>query len=253
MQDDAHYATPEPDIQPTQQSLAPWWHTVAILLLFGLWAIADTHRAAAVANGLNSFRYIGSIMFGWMTLGTVVAGLYHRRDFFRATLLRNARPWYIEAARGVGIYLSIVVLLGIVHTILRHSHLALPVDRSVLTEIAPHTWPEFALWFCISLTAGFCEEHVFRGYLLPQAITGCRAAHLPRIVANIIAILTISVLFGALHLYQGVGGAIMISILGIAYACYALYLGNLRALIVAHFLQDFISGLVLFIRHLHGH
>ena len=44
---------------------------------------------------------------------------------------------------------------------------------------------------------------------------------------------------------------ILIAALGATYAIVALKLGNLRAVIVAHFLQDFIAGLVLFSMHLH--
>lgn len=249
MHDDAQPGSTSPDTL-SEATLAPWWHTVAILGMFGLLTIVGGQRANAVAGGTHTVRYVGSLMLGWMTLGTVVAGLYHRRAFFRATLQHNARPWYVEAACGIGIWLSVLALLGILQIALRHTRFALPIDRTVILAIAPQSWAECAMWFCVSVTAGFCEEHVFRGYLFPQALIGCRRAGIPRPAATVIAIVSISALFGVLHLYQGVGGAILISVLGILYCCYALLLGNLRAVIIAHFLQDFINGSLYFAGHL---
>lgn len=252
MHDDTHYVTTHFQVLPFApgEKLAPWWHTAAILALFGLLTIAGAHRAEELAYGTHAARYLGTLMLGWMTLGTVVAGLYHRRAFFHDTLQRNGRPWYAEAARGFGIWLLIIALLAGIQFTLRHTRFALPVDRTVVRAMAPQSWPELALWFCVSVTAGFCEEHVFRGYLLPQSIAALRRARLPRTLATILAIIVISALFGVLHLYEGVGGAIMITMLGMTYCCFALTFRNLRALIVAHFLQDFVTGSALFAHHL---
>lgn len=237
---------------PAPRSLGRWWHTVTILALFTLLAIAGAHRTAHAATPRHVVRYLDSILYGWIMLGLVVAGIYQPRAFFRTNLKHNARPWHIETARGFGIYLFTVALLAIVLKTLHSTRFAFPMDRTVIKSLAPQSWVELAVWFCVSLTAGFCEEHIFRGYLLPQAITALRRIHLPRTFSTVLAVITISVLFGTLHLYQGVGGAIVITLLGAIYACFALRFGNLRSLIVAHFLQDFVAGATLFARHLQG-
>ena len=59
-----------------------------------------------------------------------------------------------------------------------------------------------------------------------------------------------SLRFGSLHLYEGVGGAVLVAVLGAVFATVALLLGNLRAVIVAHFLQDFLGGLTYYSAHL---
>ena len=97
----------------------------------------------------------------------------------------------------------------------------------------------------VSFTAAFCEEHIFRGYLLTQGLAlFARIGVAPRLFVNAIAIVITSLIFGSLHLYEGVGGAVIIAALGCFYSVIALKFGNLRAVIAAHFLQDFVSGIV---------
>ncbi len=112
--------------------------------------------------------------------------------------------------------------------------------------MAPRNAREMLMWTAVSITARFCEEHLFRGYLLTQVNVWGRMLGAPRFFAAAFSVIATSALFGALHLYQGVGGAIMIGFLGVFYAVLALRLGNLRAVIVAHFLQDFVTAAMVF-------
>jgi len=242
MDDDSQPADP-----PT--SLAPWQHTLSIVVLFLLWCIIGGHRAQSVADGPHVFTYLSSVMVGWMALGTVVAGLYHRRQFFIDTLLRNARPWYVDAGRGVLIYFGAIALFIVVHLILRSTPLKHHFDRSTLMALAPRNGRELLTWTIVSFTAGFGEEHIFRGYLLPQGIAWSRSIGLSQSFAMMVSVIATSTLFGALHLYEGISGAIMIGTLGMFYAVLALRLGNLRAIIVAHFLQDFVTAALILFRH----
>lgn len=123
-------------------------------------------------------------------------------------------------------------------------------DQRAAATLAPRTLPEMLLWIVLSFTAAFCEEHIFRGYLLSQSLAAMRRFTLPPWLASALSVLATSVLFGSLHLYEGVGGAVVIALLGAVFAVMTLALGNLRAVIVAHFLQDFLGGLTFYIAHL---
>ena len=123
-------------------------------------------------------------------------------------------------------------------------------DQQAVASLAPRTLPEMLLWIGLSFTAGFCEEHIFRGYLLSQALAVMRRLAAPAWLASTLSVLATSMLFGSLHLYEGVGGAVMIGLLGAVFATMTLVLGNLRAVIIAHFLQDFFGGLIFYIAHL---
>jgi membrane protease YdiL (CAAX protease family) len=87
-------------------------------------------------------------------------------------------------------------------------------------------------------SAAFGEELLFRGYLqtrLHKAFGGAKSAALPALVVQ-------AAIFGALHSYQGLGGAIMAGSTGLVLG--AVYLAarkNLWAPIILHGLVDTIS------------
>jgi membrane protease YdiL (CAAX protease family) len=93
------------------------------------------------------------------------------------------------------------------------------------------------VWIGVSLTAGFCEEVVFRGYLQKQlqAMTGSAA----------IAVLGQALFFGVAHGYQGVKNVIVIAVLGLLYGLLALGRRNLRPGMIAHAWSDISGGLAI--------
>ena len=89
----------------------------------------------------------------------------------------------------------------------------------------------------LALTAGFCEEIIFRGYLQKQFAAASGMAS--------IGILAQGVLFGAAHGYQGTKLMFTIGVYGALFGILAAWRKSLRPGMMAHFLQDFISGLLL--------
>ena len=101
--------------------------------------------------------------------------------------------------------------------------------------LLPKTEAEIALWIVVSLTAGFCEEIVFRGYLQKQlqALTGSAA----------IAVAGQAVCFGIAHGYQGWKNVVVIMVLGVLYGLLALWRRSTRPGIIAHAASDVYGGL----------
>ena len=93
------------------------------------------------------------------------------------------------------------------------------------------------VWIGLSLSAGICEEIVFRGYLQRQlaAISGSTS----------LAILGQAIVFGIAHGYEGVGAVIKIVVYGLAFGMLAQWRGNIRAAILAHAPWDILAGLDL--------
>ena len=111
----------------------------------------------------------------------------------------------------------------------------------MILAIAPHTPLEFVVWFGVSLTAGICEELVFRGYLLQQliAFTG----------RPVVSVVIAALLFGSVHLYEGLAAVLPLTALALVYGFVVRYCkGDLRAVIIAHTLQDFIVALLIVAR-----
>jgi membrane protease YdiL (CAAX protease family) len=100
---------------------------------------------------------------------------------------------------------------------------------------------EIAVWIAVSLSAGFCEELIFRGYLQRQfsALTG-------RIW---VGVLLQGIVFGLIH-PRGWRAVVVISILGVLYGTLAAWRRNLRPGILAHGWSDLWEGWLKFPLHL---
>jgi len=104
--------------------------------------------------------------------------------------------------------------------------------------LRPHGVPESVLWVLVSVTAGVCEEIVFRGYLQRQlaVLTGSVTAG---IVLQAIA-------FGISHGYQGLAPMAITGSYGLVLGMLAWWRGNIRAGALAHAATDIVGGLTRF-------
>ncbi len=93
------------------------------------------------------------------------------------------------------------------------------------------------VWIGVSVSAGICEEIVFRGYLQRQlaALSGSTS----------LAILGQAIAFGIAHGYEGMGAVIRIVVYGVAFGLLAQWRGNIRAGVLAHVGWDILAGLGL--------
>ena len=238
------------DVKP--RMIAPWWHTALVLLQLGALALIGPRGAQSRAEMPHVVLYTVAVMSTWLQLGAVVAGIYRRREFFFDTLQGRAGSVRRDVWVGIGLYFGLALMFGIILTMAHRLGVHRGFDRGVLMAMAPNTWTELAMWLVVSVSVAFCEEHVFRGYLLQQVIAwGAELGASPKFAA-VFAVVTTSMLFGSLHLYEGVGGAVLITCLGAVYAMAALWLGNLRAVMVAHVLQDFLAFVPIMARHHRG-
>ena len=112
-------------------------------------------------------------------------------------------------------------------------------SKSRLAALALRLMPETAIeslvFVALAVTAGVCEEFLYRGFVF-AAIT--RAAGVP------IALLGSSALFSLAHIYQGRRGLITTFILGVLFAASRIWTGNLIPAVVAHAVVDLVAGLV---------
>ena len=232
--------TPD-EVRSRPEPIAPWFHTAFLLCVLTLWAFYGLlHSRVLVSVMPRGASYISHIIIECLLVGSTIAGLYHRRrfisDVFGTITPRGAA---IDLAQGALLYLAgTAVLIGI-WFVLKPLHPG--YQREAVRAMAPRTPLEFALWIAVSIAAGACEEFVFRGYLLRQFERWWGSVWLPVVVT--------SVLFGGLHLYEGWGAVVEIAGLGALYAIVAVRRGNLRSVLVAHFLQDALTGLFFYLRH----
>lgn len=101
--------------------------------------------------------------------------------------------------------------------------------------LLPKTGGEAVVWIAISITAGSCEELVYRGYLQRQLWSFTKS--LPA------AILLQSLIFGAGHIYQGWKPALVTAIYGMVFGLVAAWRRSVVPGMIAHSVFDVIGGL----------
>jgi membrane protease YdiL (CAAX protease family) len=112
-------------------------------------------------------------------------------------------------------------------------------NHAVLSGILPRSKKEKRLFAFVSVSAGVCEEIIFRGFLLYLLL-----AIFPD-MSIILVILITSVLFGLSHFYQGLHGIIVSALFGVFFMCLLLATGRLILPILLHFFWDFSSTFTL--------
>jgi len=101
--------------------------------------------------------------------------------------------------------------------------------------VTPHEAAELPAWLGVSLTAGFCEELLFRGFLvwILQPYIGWLGA----------AAVSLAV-FTAAHAYQGASGLVRCATLGAIMTAIVFLTQSLWPAIVLHAALDWMGGLV---------
>ncbi len=237
---------PVPAWPARTQPVAPWWHTVLlIVVIIAVSALSFFQsKSPAFAGDHNLRRYLFTIAWEWVLALLAWWGLRMRRTPLRETL-GTRRPALREWALDLGIafvfWLMAILVLGAVATLLRLLHLIHP--QKVVAALAPQSLPQVIVWLVLCITAGIVEEFVFRGYFLQQfsslRFTQSRTSNLW------IAVLISSLLFGAGHGYEGIGAMIAITVYGAMFCILAVRRQSLRAGMIAHAWHDSITGIVL--------
>jgi uncharacterized protein len=218
--------------------IASPWHTFSILLIFGYFSFRDARHAntadsvhAVVTHGEILRGYLLSIAYEWGMAYWAWVGVHLKGG--RLVDLTGGRwtNW-----RSLALDASIALpFWGVWELTAWLAHLA--VDR-VHTPTTPYQPPagfvEVFLWIFLSVSAGICEELVFRGYLQQQARAATRSV--------VAAVVLQGALFGLVHAYQGWKQVIVIVPLGILYGTLVAWRRNLRASMIAHAWSDIFEG-----------
>jgi membrane protease YdiL (CAAX protease family) len=239
--------TNEPSPKPL---IAPWWHTaLMVVLILGL-SVAGMRQVRNFGNQPLHLatNYMLTIVYEWVLAGLALWGIWMRKVPLRQ-LLGERRPGAHALLVDIGVALSFwmasLVVLGILGEVLvkvSGSHIDPQKIGDVTQKLAPVTGWDMLLFLMLSISAGFCEELVFRGYLQQQ---------FSAIGRSIAAGVTISALvFGGAHGYEGIAGVMLIAAYGAMFGVLALKRRSLRSGMIAHGWHDAVSGVALvLLRH----
>ncbi len=221
----------------------PTWidHALFALLaaLFPIWATTFGFRRLKRASPSDLPRvrlsvYRTAIALQWtLVLVLAVVWVYFGRPASGLGLAPRLTPGLVGVA--VGMAIVIVFMLRQRAEAVRDPESLAQVRTRLrrLERLLPRTSRELAWFYRLSLTAGICEELLYRGFLiwylghwfgLLQA-TGLAAAF-----------------FGLGHAYHGWLGILLTPVVGVFLCCVYLLTGSLFASMVIHALMDMHSG-----------
>lgn len=228
------------DLRPSSRPLiAPAWHTVLFIAIFlGISVVGGffqhtvkQHPQTTAPSAGAVSGYLSVVVFEWLLVLYVRMGVHKRgvrvRDLIGG---RWATPQEVmrDTALGAGLW---AVWMG-----LMNAHV-LGGGTNAAQGLLPKGMLESLAWIPVALSAGFCEELAFRGYLQKQfqAITGVAAW----------AVLFQAVVFGIGHLYEGVGAVVRIMGFGVLFGILAVWRKTLRPGMIAHAWSD-VFGVIIF-------
>jgi len=203
----------------------------AIRQAFSAHGVATPSAPSSLEHGAMLRNYVVSIALEWGMAYWAWAGVHWRGGQLRDLTGGRWTSW-----RSVAVDVAIAFPFWVVWELTAWLvHRA--VDR-IQTPTTPYQPPgshlEIFLWIALSISAGICEEIVFRGYLQNQFRSATRS-----IVA---AVILQGAVFGLAHTYQGWKQVIVIAALGILYGVLAAWRRNLRANMIAHAWSDIYEG-----------
>jgi uncharacterized protein len=104
--------------------------------------------------------------------------------------------------------------------------------------ILPSNQKENIQFILVSITAGITEEILFRAFFVY-----CMNLLLPNIPIPILLIIQ-AIPFGLMHLYQGIKGVLITTLMGLLFGLYVIIFGSIIPGIIIHILVDLSSNLI---------
>lgn len=212
-------------------------HMTFVLVLLAAWAFMGRIMMDRMVAGSSPHRirmYVLTMVFEWLLFAYVVWGV--RRHGAPVEIVLGTR-WHSfrHFIRDIGVAAVFwMIAAGILAILARLLHAGAP--RRELQLLLPHGTFERALWIALSVTAGICEEAIFRGYLQRQLVAFTKSVPA--------GILLSAAAFGAGHAYQGSRMMILIGLYGAMFGILAHWRGSVRPGMIAHAWQDSLDGLV---------
>lgn len=106
--------------------------------------------------------------------------------------------------------------------------------RKLASRILPTDAVEFPPYAALAVTAGVCEEFLYRGFVMAALGTAG--------VRTFLVVILSALLFGWAHAYQGRSGMMGTTLLGVLFAAARLAYNSLLPVIVWHAVVDLVAG-----------
>jgi len=215
-----------------QSQIASRTHTAILASAFVVLALAGGYAqgtgrvSGATPTGHQVIQlYFTVLAVEWASVYYVWKGTRRRNVTLRSLL---GGRWDSPKAVAIDVFTA-----GVLWSVWLAIVSALPGTDSV-QSLLPRTPIEFSIWILVAVSAGFCEELVFRGYFQRQflALTGSAGA----------AIALQALVFGVGHSYEGAWAVAKITAYGILFGLLAAWRRSLRPGMLAHAWSDIFAA-----------
>jgi uncharacterized protein len=205
-------------------------HTVILLAAEAVIALRSVIHAEQMRNAVDLNRihmYERTMLTEWLGFTFVLLGIWFAGSPFSTVLGERWRSiGDVLRDIGIGVVFSIAstLLLSIIGP-----HQGGATDRSV-QFLLPHGSLEMTVWVALSVSAGICEEVLYRGYLQRQFMALTKSVPA--------GILLSGAMFGLVHSYQGFRWAVVIGLEGAMLGGMAYWRRSVRPGMIAHAWKD---------------
>ena len=226
-----------------RNSVAPVWHTIVfVVVILGLSSLQAVKLPALEAHGRTQIYLSGMALEVVLVLYVWLLGLRPRHKRL-SDLVGGKWTTPKDILRDIGVALlfwcAVIGFLLAMRIILGNND----SGTRAITMLLPRTTVEMISFVGLSVTAGFCEEFLFRGYLQRQFLAWSGRVE--------VAVALQALVFGIGHFYQGWKGALTITLYGAMFGILAVMRKSLRPGMIQHAMQDSFTGIVgsLLIKH----
>jgi membrane protease YdiL (CAAX protease family) len=211
-------------------------HTIFLLAVVAAWSTWGYFAALRMRTAQNPNRaamYVLTILLEWSVVAYIAWGAKRHGSSLRELIggkWSDSKAFLKDVAIAAGFWLIAVVVLFV-------TALALRADKPgpSMRFMFPQSHLEIVLWVLTSMTAGICEEIIFRGYFQRQFIAW--TSNVPT------GVLLSAAVFGAGHVYQSGKSAIIIAVYGLLFGILAEMRKSLRPGMMTHAWHDGLVGL----------
>ena len=205
--------------------LLPWRGRARMKKLLAMPRVSLMERLVLYASTI-AFQWLAVAIVGWRVW---VRG-YTAQQL--GLVLRNRTTLVLAGIAGA------VVIATLQWLNLRRVGRIPPESRGPLQAIAERILPQTAVelppYLALAITAGLCEEFLYRGFAMAALTHGGLSAWL--------VVLVSSILFGLAHSYQGRGGIVMTFVVGLVLGASRLAYNSVVPAIFWHSAIDIVAG-----------
>ena len=222
----------------TKGLIASLRHTIIMILILIIFSVSgymsNTSSSDSISSSSKILLYFFIALGEWALLYYMWVGIKKAKKISFVNLISGKDKLdfkFNDFLKGFLFWIAANIILYLIKYLLN-----LPLISNSNENLLPQNFLEYSSFFILALSAGFCEEVIYRGYFQKQFSAVLKNKW--------IAIVLQGILFGMSHGYQGIKYIIVISVYGVLFGLLVNYVENLKPAIVAHSWQDIFSGII---------